>query len=106
MVPEEEEEEEEEGLLPGILNNNPRFGMFETELVLMISDRGTVAYDPVGNECFVASESTEIPKNHCSLVTEQNQVFVAGGLIFNEEDKDEPLSSYFLQVRRDNAWDT
>ena len=104
--PEEEEEEEEEGLLPGILNNNPRFGMFETELVLMISDRGTVAYDPVGNECFVASESTEIPKNHCSLVTEQNQVFVAGGLIFNEEDKDEPLSSYFLQVRRDNAWDT
>ncbi|XP_059914952.1 kelch-like protein 40a [Gadus macrocephalus] len=94
---EEDEEDEEEGLLPGILNNNPRFGMFETELVLMISARGTVAYDPVANECFVASESTEIPKNHCSLVTEQNQVFVAGGLIFNEDDKDEPLSSFFLQ---------
>uniref|UniRef100_UPI003AADE16B kelch-like protein 40a n=1 Tax=Centroberyx gerrardi TaxID=166262 RepID=UPI003AADE16B len=93
----EEEEDNEEGLLPGILNNNPRFGMFETELILMISDTGTVAYDPVGNECFVASESTEIPKNHCSLVTKQNQVFVAGGLLYNEENKDEPFSSYFLQ---------
>ncbi|KAJ3595689.1 hypothetical protein NHX12_004992 [Muraenolepis orangiensis] len=93
----EEAEAEEQGLLPGILNNNPRFGMFETELVLMISDKGMVAYDPVGNECYVASQSTEIPKSHCSLVTEQNQVFVAGGLLYNEKDKDEPLSSYFLQ---------
>nr|XP_020507928.1 kelch-like protein 40a [Labrus bergylta] len=94
---EEEEKEEEEGYLPGILNNNPRFGMFELDLILMISDTGTVAYDPVGNECFVVSESTEIPKNHCSLSTEQNQVFVVGGLLFNEEDKDEPFTSYFLQ---------
>lgn len=95
---ESDEEEEEEGYLPGILNNNPRFGMFEMELLLMISDTGTVAYDPVGNECFVVSESTEIPKNHCSLVTKQNQVFVVGGLLYNEENKDEPFSSYFLQV--------
>uniref|UniRef100_A0AAQ4R0R7 Kelch-like family member 40a n=1 Tax=Gasterosteus aculeatus aculeatus TaxID=481459 RepID=A0AAQ4R0R7_GASAC len=94
---EEEDDEEEEGYLPGILNNNPRFGMFELELILMISDTGTVAYDPVGNECFVASESTEIPKNHCSLVTKENQVFVVGGLLYNEENKDEPYSSYFLQ---------
>ncbi|XP_033960957.1 kelch-like protein 40a [Pseudochaenichthys georgianus] len=94
---EESEDDEEEGYLPGILNNNPRFGMFELELILMISDKGTVAYDPVGNECFVASESTTIPKNHCSLVTKENQVFVVGGLIYNEEDKDEPFSSYFLQ---------
>lgn len=94
----EEEEEEEEGYLPGILNNNPRFGMFEMDLILMINDSGTVAYDPVGNECFVVSESSEIPKNHCSLVTEQNQVFVIGGILYNEEDKDEPFSSYFLQV--------
>ncbi|KAM3850007.1 kelch-like protein 40a [Diretmus argenteus] len=93
----EEEDDDEEGLLPGILNNNPRFGMFETELIVMISNTGTVCYDPVGNECFVASESTEIPKNHCSLVTKQNQVFVAGGLLYNEENKDEPFSSYFLQ---------
>ncbi|XP_069567464.1 kelch-like protein 40a [Brachyistius frenatus] len=94
---EEDEDDEEEGYLPGILNNNPRFGMFEMELILMISDKGTVAYDPVGNECFVVSESTEIPKNHSSLVTMQNQVFVVGGLLYNEEDKDEPFSSYFLQ---------
>ncbi|CAJ1071585.1 kelch-like protein 40a [Xyrichtys novacula] len=94
---EEEDDEEEEGYLPGILNNNPRFGMFEIDLILMISDTGTVAYDPVGNECFVASQSTEIPKTHCSLVTQQNQVFVVGGLIYNEENKDEPFSSYFLQ---------
>ncbi|XP_035526783.1 kelch-like protein 40a [Morone saxatilis] len=94
---EEDDDDEEEGYLPGILNNYPRFGMFEMDLMLMISDTGTVAYDPVGNECFVVSESTEIPKNHCSLVTNQNQVFVIGGLIYNEEDKDEPFSSYFLQ---------
>uniref|UniRef100_A0A3Q0RKK5 Kelch-like family member 40a n=1 Tax=Amphilophus citrinellus TaxID=61819 RepID=A0A3Q0RKK5_AMPCI len=93
----EDEEDEEEGYLPGILNNNPRFGMFELDLILMISDTGTVAYDPAGNECFVASESTEIPKNHCSLVTRENQVFVVGGLLYSEEDKDEPFSSYFLQ---------
>ncbi|XP_059200831.1 kelch-like protein 40a [Centropristis striata] len=94
---EDEEDEEEEGYLPGILNNNPRFGMFDLELILMISDTGTVAYDPVGNECFVVSESKEIPKNHCSLVTKGNQVFVVGGLLYNEENKDEEFSSYFLQ---------
>ncbi|XP_067109756.1 kelch-like protein 40a [Osmerus mordax] len=93
----EEKDEDEEGLLPGILNDNPRFGMFETDLILMISDTGAVAYDPVGNECFVVSESTEIPKNHCSLVTKENQVFVAGGLLYNEDNKNESFSSYFLQ---------
>lgn len=93
-----EDEEEDEGYLPGILNNNPRFGMFEMDLILMISDTGTVAYDPIGNECFVVSESTDIPKNHCSLVTDQNQVFVVGGMLYNEENKEEPFSSYFLQV--------
>ncbi|XP_034742999.1 kelch-like protein 40a [Etheostoma cragini] len=93
----DDEDDEEEGYLPGILNNNPRFGMFELDLILMISVTGTVAYDPVGNECFVVSQSTEIPKNHCSLVTKENQVFVVGGLLYNEEDKDEPFSSYFLQ---------
>lgn len=92
-----EREDDDEGYLPGILNNNPRFGMFEMDLILMINDTGTVAYDPVGNECFVVSESTEIPKNHSSLVTKQNQIFVVGGLLYNEEDKDEPFMSYFLQ---------
>lgn len=95
----EEDEEDDEGYLPGILNNNPRFGMFEMDLVLMISDTGTVAYDPIGNECFVVSESTDVPKNHSSLVTDQNQVFVVGGMLYNEENKEEPFSSYFLQAR-------
>ncbi|XP_072220476.1 kelch-like protein 40a [Leuresthes tenuis] len=94
----EDEETEEEGCLPGILNNNPRFGMFEMDLILMISNTGTMAYDPIGNECFMVSESTEIPKNHCSLVTKQNQIFAVGGLLYNEEDKDEPFKSYFLQL--------
>ncbi|XP_061110586.1 kelch-like protein 40a [Conger conger] len=85
------------GMLPGILNNNPRFGTFLKDLMLLISETGTVAYDPVENECYMASESTQIPKNHCSLVTKENQVFVAGGLFYSEEDKDEPLNSYFLQ---------
>ncbi|XP_054624101.1 kelch-like protein 40a [Dunckerocampus dactyliophorus] len=93
----EEDEEDEECYLPGILNNNPRFGMFEQDLILMISETGTVAYEPVGNECFVVSDSAEIPKNHCSLVTKQNQVFVVGGMLYNEENQDEPFSSYFLQ---------
>uniref|UniRef100_A0A8C2CSF8 Kelch-like family member 40a n=1 Tax=Cyprinus carpio TaxID=7962 RepID=A0A8C2CSF8_CYPCA len=91
------EDEDEEGLLPGILNNNPRFGMFQTDLILMISDTGTVAYDVRANECYIASSSTEIPKNHCSLVTKENQIFVAGGLMYNEENKEQQFSSYFLQ---------
>ncbi|KAG9283310.1 kelch-like protein 40 [Astyanax mexicanus] len=92
-----EEEEEEQELLPGILNDNMRFGMFLRELVFMINDTGSVAYDPTGNDCYVASLSTQIPKNHCSLVTKENQIFVAGGLFFNEQSKDEELYSYFLQ---------
>ncbi|KAM9337064.1 kelch-like protein 40b [Symphorus nematophorus] len=93
----EEKENEEEGLLPGILNDNLRFGMFVRNLILMVNDKGAVAYDPAGNECFLASLSTQIPKNHTSLVTRENQIFVAGGLFFDEQNKDDPLCSYFLQ---------
>ncbi|KAJ8418778.1 hypothetical protein AAFF_G00002770 [Aldrovandia affinis] len=94
---EEVEDEEKEVLLPGILNDNLRFGMFLRELIFMISDTGTVAYDPTGNDCYVASLSTQVPKNHCSLVTKENQIFVAGGLFYNEHSEEEPLNSYFLQ---------
>ncbi|KAM4689631.1 kelch-like protein 40 [Discoglossus pictus] len=87
----------EEETLPGILNDTLRFGMFLKDLIFMISDTGAVAYDPSANECFFASLSAQIPKNHVSLVTKENQIFVAGGLYYNEENKDEPLSSYFLQ---------
>lgn len=95
---EDKEEEEEEGLLPGFLNDNLRFGMFMRDLILMVNDVGAVAYDPSGNDCFVASLSTQIPKNHASLVTKENQIFVAGGLFFDEQNKEDPLCSYFLQV--------
>ncbi|XP_035535683.1 kelch-like protein 40b [Morone saxatilis] len=94
---ENEEEEEEESLLPGILNDILRFGMFSRNLILMVNDTGAVAYDPTGNDCFVASLSTQVPKNHVSLVTKENQIFVAGGLFFDEQNKEDPLCSYFLQ---------
>ncbi|KAK6490192.1 kelch-like protein 40 [Huso huso] len=68
-------------------------------------DTGAVAYDPLGNECYIASLSKQIPKNHCSLVTKENQIFVAGGIYNNEEDKEDPLSSYFLQYDHlDSDW--
>ena len=95
---EEEEEEQEISLFPGILNDNLRFGMFLRDLFFMINEAGSVAYNPVGNDCFVAAISTQIPKNHCSLVTKENQIFVAGGIFYDEQNKEEPLHSYFLQV--------
>ncbi|XP_033494554.2 kelch-like protein 40b [Epinephelus lanceolatus] len=93
----ENEDNAEEGLLPGILNDNLRYGMFVRNLILMVNDAGAVAYDPTGNDCFVASLSTQVPKNHVSLVTKENQIFVAGGLFYDEQNKDDPLCSYFLQ---------
>ncbi|XP_016359195.1 kelch-like protein 40b [Sinocyclocheilus anshuiensis] len=94
----DEEEEEEQGeLLPGILNDNLRFGMFLRDLIFLINGTASVAYDPTGNDCYVASLSNQIPKNHCSLVTKENQIFVAGGLFFDEQSKDEQIYSYFLQ---------
>ncbi|KAG8429742.1 hypothetical protein GDO86_019339 [Hymenochirus boettgeri] len=97
--------EEEDDVLPGILNDTLRFGMFFKDLIFMISDTGAVAYDPIGNECFFASLSAQIPKNHVSLVTKENQIFVAGGLYYNEESRDDPLSSYFLQFDHlDSDW--
>ncbi|XP_068438132.1 kelch-like protein 40b [Clinocottus analis] len=92
-----EDEEEEEDLLPGILNDTLRFGMFVRNLILLVNEAGAVAYDPAGNDCFVASLSTQVPKNHTSLVTKENQIFVAGGLFFDEQNKEDPLCSYFLQ---------
>ncbi|PWA18027.1 hypothetical protein CCH79_00004162 [Gambusia affinis] len=94
---ETEDKEDEENLLPAILNDNLRFGMFVKDLILMVNDTGTVGYDPSGNDCFMASVSTQVPKNHVSLVTKENQIFVIGGLFVDEENKEDPLCSYFLQ---------
>ncbi|ELR59760.1 Kelch repeat and BTB domain-containing protein 5, partial [Bos mutus] len=101
----EEEEEEAERILPGILNDTLRFGMFLQDLIFMISEEGAVAYDPAANECYCASLSTQIPKNHVSLVTKENQIFVAGGLFYNEDNKEDPMSAYFLQFDHlDSEW--
>uniref|UniRef100_G1KFP1 BTB domain-containing protein n=1 Tax=Anolis carolinensis TaxID=28377 RepID=G1KFP1_ANOCA len=103
-VEKEEEEEAEEGL-PGILNDTMRFGMFLQDLIFMVSDSGAVAYDPSANECYYASLSAQIPKNHVSLVTRENQVFIAGGLYYNEDNKEDPMNSYFLQYDHlDSDW--
>ncbi|XP_013917094.1 PREDICTED: kelch-like protein 40 [Thamnophis sirtalis] len=98
----EETEEEEEETLPGILNDTMRFGMFLQDLIFMVSDSGAVAYDPAANECYFASLSAQIPKNHVSLVTRENQIFIAGGLYYNEDDKEDPMNSYFLQTKSKN----
>ncbi|XP_015249655.1 PREDICTED: kelch-like protein 40 [Cyprinodon variegatus] len=92
-----EDKEDEEDLLPAILNDNLRFGMFVRDLILMVNESGAVAYDPSGNDCFMASVSTQVPKNHVSLVTKENQIFVIGGLFVDEMNKEDPLCSYFLQ---------
>ncbi|XP_032765911.1 kelch-like protein 40 [Rattus rattus] len=98
-------EDDEERVLPGILNDTLRFGMFLQDLIFMISEEGAVAYDPAANECYCASLSTQIPKNHVSLVTKENQVFVAGGLFYNEDNKEDPMSAYFLQFDHlDSEW--
>ncbi|KAM4626410.1 kelch-like protein 41 [Discoglossus pictus] len=88
----------DEDLLPGYLNDIPRHGMFVKDLVLMVSDTATVAYDPLENECFLVALSEQIPRNHSSIVTKSNQVFVIGGLYVDEENKDQPLQSYFFQL--------
>uniref|UniRef100_A0A8C4QYB6 Kelch-like family member 40b n=1 Tax=Eptatretus burgeri TaxID=7764 RepID=A0A8C4QYB6_EPTBU len=94
----ESDVEQEMPLLPSILNDNRRFGMFNKELILLVNDEAAVAYDPLGNECFLAAISAQqVPKNHSCIVTRENQVFVAGGLHHNEENKDNPYQSYFLQ---------
>ncbi|EAW64665.1 kelch repeat and BTB (POZ) domain containing 5, isoform CRA_b [Homo sapiens] len=100
-----EEDEEAERILPGILNDTLRFGMFLQDLIFMISEEGAVAYDPAANECYCASLSNQVPKNHVSLVTKENQVFVAGGLFYNEDNKEDPMSAYFLQFDHlDSEW--
>ncbi|XP_053327476.1 kelch-like protein 41 [Spea bombifrons] len=88
----------DEELLPGYLNDIPRHGMFVKDLILMISDTATVAYDAVENECFLVALSELIPRNHSSIVSKSNEVYVIGGLYVDEENKDQPLQSYFFQL--------
>ncbi|GCC36069.1 kelch-like protein 41 [Chiloscyllium punctatum] len=87
----------DEDLLPGFLNDIPRHGMFVKEMIMLISDTVAVAYDPKLNQCFLAAVGDQIPKNHVSLATKRNQVFVVGGLYLDEEVKEQPYHCYFYQ---------
>ncbi|KAK5920779.1 hypothetical protein CgunFtcFv8_024548 [Champsocephalus gunnari] len=93
---EDDGEEEEEKLL-GYLNDNRRTGMYVKDMVLMINDTAAVAYDPQDNECSLAAMSEQIPRNHVSLVSKKNNLYVLGGLFVDEEDKEKPLQCYFYK---------
>ncbi|XP_054644383.1 kelch-like protein 41a isoform X2 [Dunckerocampus dactyliophorus] len=90
--------EGEEAKLPGYLNDIRRYGMYAKDVVLMINDTAAVAYDGRENECFLAAMAKQIPRNHVSLVTKKNNLYVLGGLFVDEEDKDNPLQCYFYQM--------
>ncbi|XP_038853012.1 kelch-like protein 41b [Salvelinus namaycush] len=89
---------ETEEVFPGFLNDNRRHGMYVRDLILMINDTAAVAYDVNENECFLAAMSEQIPRNHVSLVSQKNQLYLIGGLFVDEEDKDAPLQCYFYQL--------
>ncbi|XP_034550254.1 kelch-like protein 41a [Notolabrus celidotus] len=93
-----EDEEGEEGKLPGFLNDNRRYGMYAKDMVLMLNDTAGVAYDVQENECFLAAMSEQIPRNHVSLVSKKNNLYVLGGLFVDEENKENTLQCYFYQL--------
>uniref|UniRef100_A0A3Q1J3Q9 BTB domain-containing protein n=1 Tax=Anabas testudineus TaxID=64144 RepID=A0A3Q1J3Q9_ANATE len=92
------DEEGEEGKLPGYLNDNRRYGMYAKDMLLMINDTAAVAYDAQENECFLAAMTEQIPRNHVSLISKKNNLYVLGGLFVDEEDKENPLQCYFYQL--------
>nr|XP_020451997.1 kelch-like protein 41 [Monopterus albus] len=91
-------EEGEEGTLPGYLNDTRRYGMYSRDLLLMITDTAAVAYDGQENECFLAAMAEQIPRNHVSLTTKKNNLYVLGGLFVDEENKENSLQCYFYQL--------
>lgn len=93
-----DEEEEEESPFPGYLNDNRRFGMYVRDFILMINDTASVAYDVNENECFLAAMSEQVPRNHVSVVSQKNQLYIIGGLFVDEENKDVPLQCYVYLV--------
>lgn len=94
----EGEEEDEEDLLPGYLNDSQRLGMYRRNLILMVNDTAAIAYDVAENECFLAAISEQVPKNHVSICTKRNELYVIGGLFVDEDNKENPLQCYFYQV--------
>lgn len=94
----EGEGEEEQSPFPGFLNDNRRHGMYTRDFILMINDTAAVAYDVGENECFLAAMSEQVPRNHVSLVSERNQLYLMGGLFVDEDNKDVPLQCYVYLV--------
>ncbi|KAM6934340.1 kelch-like protein 41a [Xenentodon cancila] len=94
----ESEAEGEDGKLAGYLNDNRRYGMYAKDMIVMISDTAAVAYEAQENECFLAAMAEQIPRNHVSLATKTNNLYVLGGLFVDEEDKETPLQCYFYQL--------
>ena len=72
--------------------------MYARQFILMINDTAAVAYDVNENECFLAAMSEQLPRNHISLVSQKNQLFIMGGLFVDEENKDVPLQCYVYLV--------
>lgn len=96
----EGEGEEEDSPFPGFLNDNRRHGMYAREFILMINDTAAVAYDVNENECFLAAMSEQMPRNHVSLASQRNQLYIIGGLFVDEDNKDVPLQCYVYLVTR------
>ncbi|KAM9820468.1 kelch-like protein 41b [Neosynchiropus ocellatus] len=94
----EEDKEGDLGLFPGCLNDNRRHGMYTRDFILMINDTAAVAYDAIENECFLAAMSEQVPRNHVSMMSQKNQLYIIGGLFVDEENKDTPLQCYFYQL--------
>lgn len=90
--------EEEASPFPGFLNDDRRHGMYAREFILMINDTAAVAYDVSENECFLAAMSEQVPRNHVSLASRRNQLYVIGGLFVDEDNKDVPLQCYVYMV--------
>lgn len=99
-----EEGEEEDSPFPGFLNDDRRHGMFARDFILMINDTAAVAYDVNENECFLAAMAEQVPRNHVSLVTQKNQLYIIGGLFVDEDNKDVPLQCYFYLVSKHPRW--
>lgn len=94
----EGEAEDDESPFPGFLNDTRRHGMFTRRFMLMVNDAATVAYDVGENECFLVAMSEQVPRNHVSLVSQRNQLFIIGGLFVDEENKDVPMQCYVYVV--------
>uniref|UniRef100_A0A4W6DK88 Kelch-like family member 41b n=1 Tax=Lates calcarifer TaxID=8187 RepID=A0A4W6DK88_LATCA len=93
--------DEEDSLFPGFLNDNRRHGMYARDFIVMINDTAAVAYDVNENECFLAAMAEQVPRNHVSLASQRNQLYIIGGLFVDEENKDVPLQCYLDPLTSD-----